>query len=89
MSTKSGKLGPATFQATVENISENGFWIFLGDREVFVPFSDFPWFKEAPVAQILDVQRPSLGHLYWPALDIDLSLESIEDPSRFPLVSRR
>ncbi len=88
MSTKSDKLGTDTFRATVENISENGFWIFLGDRKVFVPFSEFPWFREAPVAQILDVQRPSLAHLYWPSLDIDLSLESIEDPARFPLVSR-
>ena len=88
MSTKSDKLGTATFQATVENISENGFWIFLGDREAFVSFEEFPWFREAPVAKILEVQRPSLNHLYWPTLDIDLSLESIEDPKRFPLVSR-
>jgi hypothetical protein len=26
-------------------------------------------------------------HLYWPDLDIDLSVESIEHPERFPLVS--
>ena len=88
MSTKSDRLGTATFQATVENISENGFWVFLGDREVFVSFHEFPWFREAPVAKILDVQRPARDHLYWPALDVDLSLESIEDPKRFPLVSR-
>ena len=88
MSTKSGEPGNATLQASVENISENGFWIFLGDREVFVPFAEFPWFRAAPVASILDLQRPSSDHLYWPALDVDLSLESIEDPKRFPLVSR-
>ena len=88
MSMKSEKPGSGILQATVENISENGFWIFLGDREVFVPFADFPWFSEATVAKILEVQRPSHDHLYWPALDIDLSLASIEHPERFPLLSR-
>lgn len=87
MSTKSEKPGSDILRATVENISENGFWIFLGDREAFVPFADFPWFSEAPVAKILEVQRPSRDHLYWPALDIDLSLASIEHPERFPLLA--
>jgi hypothetical protein len=27
-------------------------------------------------------------HLYWPDLDIDLSLESIRHPENFPLISR-
>ena len=88
MSTKSDRPGTATLQATVENISENGFWIFLGDREVFVPFAEFPWFRNAPVADILGIERPSHDHLYWPALDVDLSLASIEKPENFPLVSR-
>jgi len=88
MSTKSDRLGTATFQATVENISENGLWIFLGDREVFVPFEQFPWFRDAAVAKILEIERPSYDHLYWPALDIDISLASIENPEGFPLVSR-
>ena len=88
MSTKSDRLGTATLQATVENISENGFWIFLGDREVFVPFAEFPWFRNAPVADILRIERPSHDHLYWPALDVDLSLASIDKPESFPLVSR-
>ena len=88
MSTKSDKLGSGTFPATVENISVNGFWIFLGDREVFVAFEHFPWFRNAPVAQILNLQRPSADHLFWPGLDVDLSLESIEHPERFPLVAR-
>jgi hypothetical protein len=27
-------------------------------------------------------------HLYWPDLDVDLAVESIRNPERFPLVSR-
>ena len=73
---------------SLKNISKHGFWILLKDRELFLPFSDFPWFKEAPIEQILDVEWPSPHHLYWPSLDIDLSVDSIEHPERYPLISR-
>jgi hypothetical protein len=53
-----------------------------------VPFKDFPWFQDATVRQIANVLLPSPHHLYWPDLDIDLAVESIEHPERFPLVSR-
>jgi hypothetical protein len=26
----------------VSNVSPHGFWIFVGEREMFVPFKDFP-----------------------------------------------
>jgi hypothetical protein len=79
--------GPVTSQPEVTNISRHGFWLLIDDRELFLPFETFPWFREAPVGAIHDVEMPQPGHFYWPALDVDLSLESIEDPERFPLVS--
>jgi hypothetical protein len=59
----------------------------VDERELFAAFENFPWFRDAAVGQILHVERPSRDHLYWPDLDIDLALESIEHPERFPLVS--
>jgi hypothetical protein len=70
------------------NISPDGFWLFLGKEEFFLPFAEFPWFREARIDQILNVERPSENHFYWPELDIDLSVESIRNPSDFPLVSQ-
>ncbi|MCG8467585.1 MAG: hypothetical protein MJB57_05155 [Gemmatimonadetes bacterium] len=35
-----------------------------------------------------DVERPRPDHLRWPRLDIDLTVESIEHPERYPLRSR-
>jgi hypothetical protein len=80
--------GTATLTAEVTNISRHGFWLLLGDEELAVPFADFPWFKSATIEQIADVQRPTENHLYWPQLDIDLSVESIRKPDAFPLVSK-
>jgi hypothetical protein len=41
--------GPTTSEAEVTNISQHGFWLLVGGRELFLPFDDFPWFKSAPV----------------------------------------
>jgi hypothetical protein len=62
--------------------------LFINETELFVPFSDFPWFKEASIAAITRVELPSPHHLYWPDLDIDLAVDSITHPERYPLVSK-
>jgi hypothetical protein len=62
--------------------------LFVGERELFVPFKEFPWFREASVREITNVERPTPHHLYWPDLDIDLAVESIEHPEKYPLVSK-
>ena len=51
-------------------------------------FEDFPWFKDASVAAIFNVEEPSPNHFYWPDLDIDLGARTLEDPRWFPLVSK-
>lgn len=85
---RSQALGKNTSDAEVTNISQHGFWLLLGDREMFLPFEAFPWFKNARVSEILNVKWPQPHHLYWPDLDIDLAVESIEHPERYPLVSK-
>ncbi|MEA5113127.1 MAG: DUF6429 family protein [Geobacteraceae bacterium] len=80
--------GDDTSAVEVTNISKHGFWMLLGSEEVFLPFETFPWFQEAPVGKILNVELPSEHHLYWPDLDVDLEVESIFHPERFPLANR-
>lgn len=80
--------GATTLEAEVTNISGHGFWVLLGDEELPVPYEQFPWFRNATVEQILTVERPTENHLYWPQLDLDLSVESLRRPEAFPLVSR-
>lgn len=85
---KSAAPGPSTSPVEVTNVSPHGFWLFIGERELFVPFEQFPWFREASVREIANVQLPSTHHLFWPDLDIDLAVDSIEHPEKYPLVSR-
>ncbi|MBI4480407.1 MAG: DUF2442 domain-containing protein [Acidobacteria bacterium] len=85
---KSEPRGTNTLSVEVTNISQHGFWLLLGGEELFLPFDQFPWFREAPVSAILNVELPQPHHLYWPELDVDLAVESIEHPEQFPLVAK-
>jgi hypothetical protein len=60
----------------------------LGERERFVAFQDFPWFRDVSIGQLCNVELPHPHHLYWPDLDVDVAVESIDHPERFPLVSQ-
>jgi hypothetical protein len=85
---RSAKRGTSTSAAEVANISARGVWVFLGDREIFIPFDLFPCLKAAPVGVIVNVKRPQPHHLYWPDLDVDIDLDSVEHPESYPLSSR-
>ena len=81
-------LGTDIPPAEVTNVSQHGFWILLEAEELFLPFAEFPWFRDVAIGKILHIELPSPNHLYWPELDIDLAVESIRHPERFPLVSQ-
>ena len=51
-------------------------------------YDDFPWFKDAPGGKVLNVEEPNPGHFYWSDLDVDVGLETIEDPEKFPLKAK-
>jgi len=84
----SAMLGSNTSEAEVTNVSRQGFWLLPGDEELFVAFSDFPWFADAPIRHLMHVELPQPHHLYWPDLDVDLDIESIRNPAAFPLLAR-
>jgi len=85
---KSKVPGTPILDVEVTNISKHGLWILVSEDELFLPFQDFPWFEAAPVSAILKVDLLGSGHLYWPDLDVDLTIESIKHPERYPLVSK-
>jgi hypothetical protein len=79
------KHGESTSTIEVTNIDSMGFWILVSSKEHYLSFSDFPWFMDASIKQITHIEKESESHLYWPDLDIDLTLEMIESPEAYPL----
>ncbi len=80
--------GKNTSAVEVTNISAHGVWILVRDKELFMSYEDFPWFKDQPVKSITNVEEQTRDHFYWPDLDVDLTVEIIENPDRFPLKAK-
>lgn len=72
----------------IQNISGFGIWILIRGKEYFMSYEKFPWFKNTNINQILNVSLSPTGKLHWPDLDIDLSVEILEAPERFPLIAK-
>jgi hypothetical protein len=89
---KSEKNGKGTLEAPssvhVQGISSHGLWLLIKGREYFLDFENYPWFKEAKVDQIFNVILLNEHHLFWNELDVDLDVESLDEPERFPLISK-
>jgi len=88
MKAKSALPGTRTSDVEVTNVSEHGFWLLLEAEELFVPFTEFPWFRNVPKGKLANVRRPQPHHLHWPDLDVDLAVDSIRDPRKFPLIAK-
>ncbi len=75
-------------EVEVTHISSYGVWLLAHGKELFMSYDDFPWFKDQPVKVIINVHEQGSGHFYWPDIDVDLGIDSIEHPEIFPLKSK-
>ena len=85
---KSQKRGKNISAAEIQNVSEFGIWMLVDEREYFLSYKEFPWFQKASVKQIYNFEFLHGRHLHWPDLDIDLAIESLASPEKFPLKAR-
>ncbi len=81
----SSKNGIDTLEVEVLNISPHGIWLYVKGKEYFLSYQDYPWFKESKVTDICEVELLHDSHLHWPQLDIDLEIESLDNPEKYPL----
>ena len=80
--------GSGISRVELTNVSSHGLWLLVDDEELSLPFDQFPWFRGATIEQLSAIERPVPDHLHWPLLDVDLAVQSIRDPSGWPLVAR-
>ena len=87
-SLRNGKSTSRKRNVEVEGITPSGVWLRLGDCEYFLDYDIYPWFKRAIVDDILRVELLGPQHLHWPELDVDLELDCLKSPEKYPLVYR-
>ena len=85
---KSPKHGKTT-SVSVENITPFGIWLFVEGREHFLSYEDYPYFRDQTLKAIQNVQLLHGYHLYWPELDVDLEIDNLEHPEKYPLQSMK
>ncbi|MEK6647478.1 MAG: DUF2442 domain-containing protein [Candidatus Firestonebacteria bacterium] len=83
-SLKNGK----NISVSVENISSFGIWLFVKGREYFLTFDEYPYFRDQTLKSIQNVKLLHGFHLYWPDLDVDLEIDNLEHPEKYPLKSK-
>ena len=85
---KSLKAGKNISKAEVQGISNHGFWLLVNGEEFFLTYKDYPWFKNARVDEIYHLEFLFGHHLRWPDLDVDLHLDSLKHPEKYPFKAR-
>ena len=85
---KSSTRGTRISKAEVQGVLKSGLWMLIQGREYFLPFARHSWLKTASLSALQHVKILHGRHLYWPDLDVDIDVESLKRPERYPLVYR-
>ena len=80
--------GTSTSRPEVVQLTPAGLWLAWCDTELYLDHDRFPWLRRASVDQVFNVIEERDGHFHWPDLDVDLDVDRIQHPERYPLVAK-
>ena len=72
--------------AKVLTITANGILLSIPEGDFFLNYKDYPWFRNAPINHVFDVEMEGDHAVRWNALDVDLEIDSILNPERYPVI---
>ena len=75
--------------ASVLMINSDGIMLNVCVKDYFLSYHRVPWMRDASISHVLDVRMSGRNAIEWPALDVDLEIESLQHPERFPLIIKR
>ena len=70
-------------------INDKGMMISVLGQDYFLSYNRIPWMRDASISEALNVRMSGRNAIEWPALDVDLEIESLKHPERYPLVMKR
>jgi hypothetical protein len=73
----------------VLSITQGGIMLEIKDNEFFLPYHRNPWFKNAKVSDVFNVAMYGKDTLRWDALDVDLEVDSLLYPEKYPLIAKQ
>ena len=70
-------------------INSQGIMLNVKGNDYFVSYNRLPWMKDASIRSVLNVQMAGAHAIEWPDLDVDLEINCLKHPERYPLVMKR
>ena len=70
-------------------INGQGMMLTVNGEDLFVSYNRVPWLKSATISDALNVQMCGDDAIEWPALDVDLEIDSLRHPEKYPNVMTR
>ncbi len=83
------KNSSANTSASVLMINAQGILLSVQGQDYFLSYNRIPWMRDAAIKCVLNVQMSGRNAIEWPDLDVDLEIESLKHPERYPLVIKR
>ena len=70
-------------------INDKGIMLSVKGNDYFISYNRMPWIKNASITDALNVQMSGRNAIEWPTLNIDLEIDSLKHPERYPLIMKR
>ena len=86
---KNSKKNTERTSVSVRSIMPDGIFLTVCENDYYVSYSRLPWFREAKIMDIFNVEMIGDYAVRWDTLDVDLEIDSLKHPERYPLVMKR
>jgi len=73
----------------VRSIMPDGIFLSVYENDYYLSFNRLPWFRDAKLSDIINVSMLGEDAIRWDALDVDLEIDSLKYPEKYPLVMKR
>ena len=70
-------------------INDRGLMLSVQGQDYFLSYNRVPWMRDATINEVLDVRMSGKNAIEWPRLDVDLEVDSLRHPERYPLIIKR
>ena len=81
--------GVSSTSADVLMINDRGIMLSVQGEDYFLSYNRVPWMRDATINEVLDVRMSGKNAIEWPKLDVDLEVDSLRHPERYPLLIKR
>lgn len=70
-------------------INAQGIMLSVQGNDFFISYNRVPWLRDARISDVLNVRMSGRSAIEWETLGVDLEIESLKHPERYPLIMKR